>query len=301
ESDSDDEYVSKASVEQEKPISAFINTVKHVKTLKQTIQDQDMCSQNPKVDQQDWTDLKSKRMSLGYGYTKKACFVCGSLLTKTGRFLVNAARQNFTSQAISTSIARKVNTARPKVYEIRPRHNMYKSHSPIRRPFNRTTSPKANFAQHKVNTAGDKSVRAVRGKWETAVKASAGCNWRYKRHYWNKDNPHQTLKGKGIVDSGCSRHMTGNKAYLIDYQYYNGGHVAFGGCKCLITGKVLLRVPRQHNMYSFNLKNIVPSGGLACLLAKATVDESTKWHRRMTILVLLVTKESNTRPSVRPK
>ncbi|GJX44885.1 ribonuclease H-like domain-containing protein [Tanacetum coccineum] len=33
-------------------------------------------------------------------------------------------------------------------------------------------------------------------------------------------------------------------------------------------------------MYSFNLKNIVPSGGLACLIAKATIDESNKWHRR---------------------
>nr|GEU78014.1 hypothetical protein [Tanacetum cinerariifolium] len=33
-------------------------------------------------------------------------------------------------------------------------------------------------------------------------------------------------------------------------------------------------------MYCFNLENIVPSVGLACLIAKATVDESTKWHRR---------------------
>ncbi|GKA16557.1 hypothetical protein Tco_0696304 [Tanacetum coccineum] len=31
------------------------------------------------------------------------------------------------------------------------------------------------------------------------------------------DNPHRTLKNKGIIDSGCSRHMTGNKAYLADY------------------------------------------------------------------------------------
>nr|GEU70462.1 hypothetical protein [Tanacetum cinerariifolium] len=53
ESDSDDEYVSKASVKQEKPSCAFINTVKHVKTLRQTIQDQDTCSQNPKVDKRD--------------------------------------------------------------------------------------------------------------------------------------------------------------------------------------------------------------------------------------------------------
>nr|GFC74409.1 hypothetical protein [Tanacetum cinerariifolium] len=76
--DSDDEYMSKASIEQEKPSCAFINTVKRVKTPRQTIQDQDTCSQNPKVDQQDWTGLKSNRMGFGYGYTKKACFVCGS-------------------------------------------------------------------------------------------------------------------------------------------------------------------------------------------------------------------------------
>nr|GEU51071.1 hypothetical protein [Tanacetum cinerariifolium] len=133
------------------------------------------------------------------------------------------------------------------------------------------------------------------------------------------DNPYQTLKRKGIVDSGCSRHMIWNNAYLVDYQDFNGGPVAFGGSKGQITGKdteclvfspdfklpdenqVLLRVHKQHNMYSFNLENIVPSGGLACLIAKATVDESTKWYKRMTIPVLLVTKESNTRPPVRPK
>ncbi|GKG23991.1 hypothetical protein Tco_0392027, partial [Tanacetum coccineum] len=40
------------------------------------------------------------------------------------------------------------------------------------------------------------------------------------------DNPHRSLQNKGIIDSGCSRHMTGNKAYL-----------AFGGSKGYITGK----------------------------------------------------------------
>ncbi|GKC34958.1 ribonuclease H-like domain-containing protein, partial [Tanacetum coccineum] len=153
-----------------------------------------------------------------------------------------------------------------------------------------------------------------------------------------EDNPQRALKNKGIVDSGCFRHMTGNKAYLVEYQDYNGGPVAFRGSKGYITGKgkiktgkldfedvcfvkelqhfnlffvsqmcdkknkvlfteteclvlssdfklpdenqVLLRIPRQNNMYSFNLENIVLAGGLACLIAKATVDESNKWHRR---------------------
>ncbi|GJY51266.1 ribonuclease H-like domain-containing protein [Tanacetum coccineum] len=160
------------------------------------------------------------------------------------------------------------------------------------------------------------------------------------RHNFNsKDYPQRALKNKGIVDSGCSRHMTGNKAHLAEYQDYNGGPVAFEGSKGYITGKgkikigkldfedvcfvkqlhhfnlfsvsqmcdkknkvlftdteclvlspefmlpdenqVLLRVPRQNNMYSFNLENTFPSGGLAYLISKATVDESNKWHRRL--------------------
>ncbi|GJY97943.1 ribonuclease H-like domain-containing protein [Tanacetum coccineum] len=45
--------------------------------------------------------------------------------------------------------------------------------------------------------------------------------------------------------------------------------------------QVLLRIPRQKNMYSFNLENIIPSRGLACLIVKAIIDESYKWHRRL--------------------
>ncbi|GJS12237.1 ribonuclease H-like domain-containing protein [Tanacetum coccineum] len=52
-----------------------------------------------------------------------------------------------------------------------------------------------------------------------------------------KELSQKALKNKGIVDSGCSRHMTRNKAYLDDYQDYNGGPVAFGGSKGYITGK----------------------------------------------------------------
>ncbi|GKA66018.1 hypothetical protein Tco_0765826 [Tanacetum coccineum] len=33
----------------------------------------------------------------------------------------------------------------------------------------------------------------------------------------------------GFVDSGCSRHMTGNIAYLLDFKEFDGGYVAFGG------------------------------------------------------------------------
>ncbi|GJS91073.1 putative ribonuclease H-like domain-containing protein [Tanacetum coccineum] len=51
--------------------------------------------------------------------------------------------------------------------------------------------------------------------------------------------------------------------------------------KLLDESQVLLKVPRYDNMYSFDLKNVVPSGGLTCLFAKATIDESYLWHRRL--------------------
>nr|GEU54327.1 putative ribonuclease H-like domain-containing protein [Tanacetum cinerariifolium] len=44
---------------------------------------------------------------------------------------------------------------------------------------------------------------------------------------------------------------------------------------------VLLRVPRENNMHNVDLKNVVPSGDLTCLFAKATLDESNLWHRRL--------------------
>ncbi|GJT98798.1 reverse transcriptase domain-containing protein [Tanacetum coccineum] len=51
--------------------------------------------------------------------------------------------------------------------------------------------------------------------------------------------------------------------------------------KLIDESHVLLKVPRKNNLYSVDLKNIVPKGGLTCLFAKATSDESKLWHRRL--------------------
>ncbi|GJT00703.1 hypothetical protein Tco_0821872 [Tanacetum coccineum] len=104
---------------------------------------------------------------------------------------------------------------------------------------------------------------------------------------WNSDddsegNPQQKeYKEKGVIDSGCSRHMTGNKCYLTEYEDYDGNFVFFRDGKGRISSKVLLRVPRKDNIYSVDLKSVVPTKGLTCLFAKATIDESNLWHRRL--------------------
>ncbi|GJR23677.1 ribonuclease H-like domain-containing protein [Tanacetum coccineum] len=77
-------------------------------------------------------------------------------------------------------------------------------------------------------------------------------------------NPESILQDHAVVDSGCSSHMTGNKAYLSDYKDYNGGFVAFVKCPKggFLLKSIVLRAPRQNGVYSLDLKNIVPSGGL---------------------------------------
>nr|GFA22195.1 ribonuclease H-like domain-containing protein [Tanacetum cinerariifolium] len=45
----------------------------------------------------------------------------------------------------------------------------------------------------------------------------------------HKGNPQQALRDKGVIENGCSRHMTGNMSYLSDFKELNGGYVAFGG------------------------------------------------------------------------
>ncbi|GJT53414.1 putative ribonuclease H-like domain-containing protein [Tanacetum coccineum] len=57
--------------------------------------------------------------------------------------------------------------------------------------------------------------------------------------------------------------------------------VLYPDFKLLDESQVLLKIPRQNNMYSFDLKNVVPSRDLTCLFAKATIDESNLWHRRL--------------------
>nr|GEU34719.1 hypothetical protein [Tanacetum cinerariifolium] len=97
-----------------------------------------------------------------------------------------------------------------------------------------------------------RTISAIKGNGVTAVKASAGCVWRPRVNeidQISKDNrwictrvdygyPQESLKNKGIVDNGCSRHMTRNKDYLADYQEINnGGFVAFGSSRGKITSK----------------------------------------------------------------
>nr|GEV58263.1 hypothetical protein [Tanacetum cinerariifolium] len=209
---------------------------------------------------------------------RKACFV---LLTRSKLFPLTTARP------VTTAVSHN-NVTRPRLAKTVGT----KSHSPLRRIINHRPSPQASNFPLKVTTVKASHVNVVKGVKRNWV-------WKPKCSILDHGNPQHTLKDKRVIDSGCSRHMTWNMSYLSDFEEINEGYVTFGGnpkggkitdTKCIVLSSdfklpdenhVLLRVPRENNMYNVDLKNIVPSGDLTCLFAKATLDESNLWHRRL--------------------
>nr|GFA46794.1 hypothetical protein [Tanacetum cinerariifolium] len=174
---------------------------------------------------------------------------------------VSAAALSKSKPLLSTA-ARTVGAARPTFSKTRPYiapYTVSKSKAPIRRPFIRHTSSKPSISPPRVNVAQPSAVSAARvnaanpfavsAAWVKAAKPSAVSAARINAvkpstvtavqhthtkkeltiHFSVHGNPQQALKDKGVIDSGCSMHMTGNISYLSNFEELNGGYVAFGG------------------------------------------------------------------------
>nr|GEU59196.1 copia protein [Tanacetum cinerariifolium] len=162
------------------------------------------------------------------------------------------------------------------------KHVVKKEHSPIRRPINQRIATKNSNFNKKVTTIKVNKVNVVQGNKGNAEKASAYWVWKPKCKVLDhvsrltKGNPQQALKDKGFINSGCSRHMTRNISFLLEFKEIDGGYVAFGGnpkgdIECVVLSSnyklpdenhVLLRVLRENNMYNVDLKNVVLLGGI---------------------------------------
>ncbi|GJT64269.1 putative ribonuclease H-like domain-containing protein [Tanacetum coccineum] len=99
-------------------------------------------------------------------------------------------------------------------------------------------------------------------------------------------NPEICLQDHAVVDSDELKFNLFSVSQICDKK----NSVPFTDTECLILSpsfklldesQVVLRAPRQNDVYSLDLKNIVPSGGITCLYANATSDESKLWHRRL--------------------
>ncbi|GKA42973.1 putative ribonuclease H-like domain-containing protein [Tanacetum coccineum] len=177
--------------------------------------------------------------------------------------------------------------------QINQRRDFSKSYSSVRRPFAKSTAQMAH-------------TNAVMGSWGSAVKTSASYNWRGYKPQTSIINRTSTEEhgSKGYI-SGKGRIRVGNLdfdsvSFVKELGHFNlfsisqicdkQHKVLFTETECLVVSsdfkmpdenQILLKVPRHHNMYSFDMKTPSPAKGFACLIAKATSDESKLWHRRL--------------------
>nr|GFC09727.1 hypothetical protein [Tanacetum cinerariifolium] len=150
--------------------------------------------------------LRTHSPSKGSRRTKKTCFVCKSethLIKDCDFHARKLAHKSYASRDIHKQYA-------PINYSKFPLHTVSAAAPPKSQPITRPPSSNSRNSPPRV----------------TAAEPSAG-------------NPQQALKDKGVIDSGCSRHMTRNMSYLSDFEELNRGYVAFGGNPkgCKITGK----------------------------------------------------------------
>nr|GEU33553.1 hypothetical protein [Tanacetum cinerariifolium] len=177
--------------------------------------------------------------------------------------------------------------------------------------------PKNNFAHKNVTPRAVllKSARTPiagnsqnniddKGYWDSGCSRHMTGNISYLSEYEPYDGGYVSfgqgggkIIGKGIIKTGK---LEFENVYFIKELKYNSfsvsqicdnkNSVMFTDSECIMLGKdfrlkddtnMLLRTPKQHSMYSIDLKNVVPHKNLTCLVAKAFADESMLWHRRL--------------------
>nr|GEV44603.1 ribonuclease H-like domain-containing protein [Tanacetum cinerariifolium] len=217
----------------------------------------------------------------------KINFVLTAVLTKSGQVPVNAAKQSSHRAAISVSAARRVNTAttRPNVNDALPTtYSYFKTHSP--------GNPQYALQDQGIFDSGCSRHMTRNKSYLTDYQEINGGFVAFER---NAKRGKITGKGKirteklDFEDVYFVKELKFN-LFSVSQMCDKKNSVLFTDTECVVLSpdfklldesQVLLKVPRNNNMYSFDLKNVVPLGGPTCLFAKATLDESNLWHRML--------------------
>ncbi|GKE44519.1 hypothetical protein Tco_1471803, partial [Tanacetum coccineum] len=210
------------------------------------------------------------------------------------------------SSLVSFNIARQVNVAHSKttVNAARPMSYLSKiAHSTVKSPIHKNTTFKNSNINQRANTIRGKKFNTARPK---AVVNVVKGNMSYLTNYEEIDGGYVAFggnpKGEKITGKGTIKtsDLDFENVYFVIELKFNlfsvsqmcdkENSVLFNDTECIVLSpnfklidesQVLLRVPTKNNMYSVDLKNIVPKGGLTCLFTKATSDESKLWHIRL--------------------
>nr|GEV38057.1 hypothetical protein [Tanacetum cinerariifolium] len=224
ESDSDDDYEIRPSIEQKNLVMLKSILLNQMKILGNLLLNNSHISKLKTLGKVKILrdGMMTQRLEDCFEFKKKSCFGCGSLyhlikdlITNSGNVLVNTAKQSSPRVATSTSTARYVNTVATTLTMNgeKPSLNVFhKLHLPVKRTFNQRTAPKSSDLKETINnakvtnitTASTKAlVCAVQGNGENVVKYSTRWIWRPTRKvidHISKDNRSYMLKRFNYVD-----------------------------------------------------------------------------------------------------
>ncbi|GJS94532.1 hypothetical protein Tco_0801500 [Tanacetum coccineum] len=192
--------------------------VSHIKSPRQPLKDKE----THKVNRKNWNDMMERELGEGYSFTKKKCFVCGSL-----NHLIKDCDYYEKKMAREAEVKRVVNTG-----------------TSMKNMVDRANG----YIYGKVNRVGNLDFDSV-----SFVKELGHFN---------------LFSISQICDKQHKVLFTETECLVVSSDF-----------KMPDENQILLKVPRHHNMYSFDMKTPSPAKGFACLIAKATSDESKLWHR----------------------
>nr|GFA20012.1 ribonuclease H-like domain-containing protein [Tanacetum cinerariifolium] len=141
-------------------------------------------------------------------------------------------------------------------------NNTRKTLSYNKRPFQRTSAMGSQFR--------DPRVATVIRKFSTVNRKLPTVNRKFPTGNTKFSTADMGNKGKAVKASACWFWKPSNNLSSKGQNF-----------KLSDDANVLLRTPRQHNMYSIDLNNIVPHKDLTCLVAKASAEECMQWNRRL--------------------
>nr|GEW16626.1 hypothetical protein [Tanacetum cinerariifolium] len=203
--------------------------------------------------------LSPKSPSKGLKKTKKTCFV-----SKSETHLIKDCDFHARKLAQKSSASRDFHK-----HHAPMNHSKFSLHKVSAAAPSRYPSPKPNISPTRVNAAKPSAVSAA------------------KHNHGKKANPQQALKEKGVIDSGCSRHMTENMSYLSDFEELNGGYVTFGVStaqnnhgkwvwkpKCLVLDHALRTTSPSLTLKRFDYNEALGRSKISWVFFMASKDET---------------------------
>nr|GEV10836.1 hypothetical protein [Tanacetum cinerariifolium] len=244
----------------------------------------------------DWNGMKTQKQGIGFEFNKRVCFVRESVnrIIKDCTFYDNKMVEKYVVNNKGKGTGQM---------EVRPvwnnaRRVNHQNFSKMTHPH-----PKRNFiptavatksGQVLVNAAKQNSAASTstaRPKVSTAaIRPNVNAKSSYfkpyfsKRMHFNQRSAAKTNTFSRQINTAKRKIVTTARPKAVVNAAEGKKETAVktsADFKLLDESQVLLKVPRQNNMYNFDLKNVVPSGDLTCLFEKAIIDESNLWHRRL--------------------